>query len=144
MPRVVIKKSELPPISGENNSYVLRFRLVSQDRNRTSFWTPIYEVDVPETTTVPYDLHKMNGVNGKIVNVFWDDASSIEYDIYVKWYMVPSDPDAVWEYKGTTSGTTFNLIDPDAHAYQVAVQSSTYPKQRYANYTIFESPVENL
>jgi hypothetical protein len=144
MPRVVIKKADLPPINAEDDDYVLRFRLVSQDRNRTSFWTPLYQIYVQPVATISYDIHKMNAVNGKVVNVFWDDSASIEYDVYVKWYMTSSDPNAVWEYKGTTRATTFNLIDPDAHSYQVAVQVSTYPKERFNNYTLFESPKANL
>lgn len=37
MPRVRVKESDLPPV-GPNGKYLVRFRVVSVDENRTSHW----------------------------------------------------------------------------------------------------------
>ena len=51
--KVIIKKNDLPPISADDEGYNLRIRLVSQDRNRISFWTPLYTVNAPGVTEIP-------------------------------------------------------------------------------------------
>lgn len=145
MPRVTIKKEDLPPISADDEGYNLKIRLISQDRNRTSFWTPLYTVDAPAVTEIPYNMHTVNTGSGKVVNLAWDDPQvNRNYDVYVKWYMTAGDPNAIWEYKGTTSANTYVVIDPVAHSFQVSVQTVTYPKAYSVRYSLFTSPVTNL
>ena len=38
--KVIVQKKNLPSISGTNNKYIIRYRIVSEDRNRTSHWSP--------------------------------------------------------------------------------------------------------
>jgi hypothetical protein len=43
----VVKKlrvpaSELPPLNINNQAFILRYRFVSEDKNRLSHWSPIY------------------------------------------------------------------------------------------------------
>lgn len=145
MPRVIINKNDLPPISSDDEGYNVRVRLISQDRNRSSFWTPLYTVAAPEVTEIPYNVHVVNTGSGKTVNIVWEDPqNNKEYDVYVKWYMVSSDPDAVWTYKGSTFSNTYTLIDPGAHSFQVSVQKVTYPKAYINRYSLFTSPVDNI
>lgn len=154
MPKVVIKKDELPPISANDMGYNVRVRLISQDRNRVSFWTPIYNAEAPLTTQIPYGLEINNTtvyINGspsnkKIVNVFWRDSeNNKEYDIYVKWYATNGDPNAYWQYAGTTLSSDFSLIDYNSnHSVQVAVQKPTYPREYDTNYAYFTSIVHSL
>lgn len=40
--RVIIPRGDLP--NPEGQTFYVRFRIVSQDRNRVSAWTPIFEV----------------------------------------------------------------------------------------------------
>jgi hypothetical protein len=44
--KVVIPKSKLPAYSGENQSYIVRYRIVSEDKNRNSHWSPQYKLPV--------------------------------------------------------------------------------------------------
>lgn len=145
MPKIIINKNDLPPISADDEGYNVRLRLISQDRNRSSFWTPLYTVAAPAVTEIPYNIHIVNTGSGQTVNIVWEDPNANrEYDVYVKWRMTPSDPNAVWAYKGSTFSNTYSLIDPGAHSVQVSVQKVTYPKAYIQRYSLFTSPEENL
>jgi hypothetical protein len=144
MHKVIIKKEDLPPISVDDTGYNLRVRLISQDRNRSSFWTPLITIEVPAVDSIQYVIKK-ESIGTKTLNVIWDDTqNNKEYDIYVKWYMSPGDVDATWIYKGSTFSNNYSLIDPDAHSYQVSVQTITYPKMYTSRYSLFTSPVTNI
>ena len=52
MPKIIIKKEELPPISTDDTGYNVRVRLISQDRNRSSFWTPLVTIVSPQVTAI--------------------------------------------------------------------------------------------
>jgi hypothetical protein len=47
--KVVIEKKDLPPLTPDGE-YLIRYRIVSEDKNRNSHWSPIYTLD---TTRVP-------------------------------------------------------------------------------------------
>ena len=48
MAKIIIPKEKLPNVSDNNAFVYVRFRLTSEDRNRVSAWTPIFEVAKPE------------------------------------------------------------------------------------------------
>lgn len=149
MPRIIIKKDDLPPISADDEGYNIKLRLISQDRNRTSYWTPILQVEAPQVTEIPYVFNVSNFTspsgNQKTVTVVWNDPNNNkQYDVYVKWYASAGDPNAQWEYAGSTFANTYSLISPTAHSFQVAVQRLTYPKEYVQRYALFTSAVHNL
>lgn len=155
MPKIIIKKDDLPPISADDEGYNIRLRLVSQDRNRSSFWTPLVTIDAPQVTEIPYGIEiknqsiVINGVpqNKKTITVFWRDTVQYtkEYDVYVKWYATNGDPNAVWQYVGSTFSDSFYLVDyNDDHSFQIAVQKTTYPKEYTQKYALFTSIVHSL
>jgi hypothetical protein len=63
MPKVTITKDKLPPINGESESYFTRFRIISDDRNNKSYWSPIYQI--PVAYCPPY-THSATGTVGTI------------------------------------------------------------------------------
>ena len=70
-----------------NSNYVLRYRIVSEDRNRTSHWSPIYQVSPVATSikTVDSNIEFMN-IDGNTLNIGWtaDDLDVKQYfDVYV-------------------------------------------------------------
>lgn len=155
MPKITIKKDLLPPISADDEGYNLKIRLISQDRNRSSYWTPLYTIEAPQVTEIPYGIEVknmsvvVNGIptNKKTVNVFWRDTTeySKEYDVYVKWYATAGDPNAEWVYAGQTLGDTFFLVNyNNDHYVQVAVQKVTYPKKYVQKYALFTSIIHTL
>jgi hypothetical protein len=42
--KVTIAKKDLPPLT-PNGEYLIRYRIISEDKNRTSHWSPIYTLD---------------------------------------------------------------------------------------------------
>lgn len=50
--KVTITKKELPPLT-PNGEYLLRYRIISEDKNRTSHWSPIYTLDLRRVVKGP-------------------------------------------------------------------------------------------
>ena len=48
MAKIVIPKEKLPNVPDNNNLVYIRFKIVSEDRNRSSAWTPIFVISKPE------------------------------------------------------------------------------------------------
>jgi hypothetical protein len=42
--QVIIENKDFPPLSPDGE-YLIRYRIVSEDKNRTSHWSPIYKLD---------------------------------------------------------------------------------------------------
>jgi hypothetical protein len=57
--KVTIEKKDLPPLT-PNGEYLIRYRIISEDKNRTSHWSPIYTLDLrrvqKETNDAASDL----------------------------------------------------------------------------------------
>jgi hypothetical protein len=41
---VVIPTEDLPPLQPQQTNYVIRYRVVSEDKNRSSAWSPIITI----------------------------------------------------------------------------------------------------
>jgi hypothetical protein len=65
---LIIKKEDLPPISGSSQSYPIRYRLVSEDRSKFSYWSPIFNIPVQRNYSV-VTLPVSNA--GTIVSAVW-------------------------------------------------------------------------
>ena len=70
-----IPVNELPPISSETEGYSLRYRVVSEDKNRVSHWSPLYLVK-PEYTYVPGSI-QFNSSN-QVANITWDSVTVLK------------------------------------------------------------------
>lgn len=137
--KIIIPKSQLPGflVSGETNTYILRYRFVSEDRNRTSHWSPVYKIiaeDTPQEILNTMVIDKAN----KVVNVSWQPQSNIlEYHIYVNWN---NGSENDWEYYAQTSQTNYSIVyGLDKTFLKVAVQVKTIPLEKNASATLFEN-----
>ena len=132
--KVTILKKDLPNYIGDNSSlsYEIRYRVVSEDRNRSSHWSPIYKVG--ETSTydeVGFDIEDIAGTSIPH-NVYIDDSNHLaaitwtmpsllitnptneqkltqvyegslkSFDVYVQWKISGSYGDWIWV--GTSNG----------------------------------------
>lgn len=137
--KVILPKEDLPPVSLLSNGtygYIMRYRIVSEDQNRFSHWSPIREVAVPTITAV-------NGAvtfSGSVASVTWgDDEGRPSYDVFVKF------DDGEYFYHGTTSTHQYDfLIEEGATSLQVAIQIASTSNQRAAAIEIFESETVDL
>lgn len=64
-----ISIDDLPSISSDTGGYSVRYRIISEDKNRVSHWSPVHLV-IPAYTFVP-GLIKFSSGN-QIANITWD------------------------------------------------------------------------
>ena len=85
--KVVIGKDELPAVDLETRSYNIRYRLISEDRNRVSHWSKMYNLEAPVITPITeYSMVITNAHD--MVDVAWnlDQITETAYfDIWVRW-----------------------------------------------------------
>lgn len=126
----------------------LRFRLISEDRNRISAWTPIFSVD-PEFVFV----RGLDNIKGKIdvrknvgvVSVSWDsigvykyfDSSSTYigispvYDIWIRWAGVSGANPSNWIYQERIVATSTNIVIPPTYTNPNPPYQDILPKYLY-------------
>jgi hypothetical protein len=141
--KVIIKKQDLPAFSGELQSYLVRYRVVSEDRNRTSHWSPRYKVNVePEINreTVPPEAWISHSValseNKQVITIVWTPPANLkpDFDLYVKW---GSD---AFKHVASIQTSSYTIQVPSGYnTVEFAVQVATFPKQRSTKATLFES-----
>lgn len=136
--KVIVQKKNLPSISGINNKYIVRYRIVSEDKNRTSHWSPQYKVGAPLISTINHSI-AVDAISN-VIRLVWDQVQDIsEYDIYVKW-----DSNS-WQYIGPSSTNTYScLIKDGASQVMFAVQIPTFPKNRFTASTLFQTVLTDL
>lgn len=132
--KVRLSKSNLPEVSRLSDGrygYVVRYRIISEDQNRFSHWSPIRELAIPDVSRVNGDI----AVTGSIVQVVWEESADASvYDIFVKF------DGGDYEYKTTTQTTQYSLVIPyDVMFVQVLVQVASIEKEKAEFLEIFES-----
>lgn len=85
-------EKNLPDIISNLEGYLVRYRIISEDRNRTSHWSPVYLVKPGYEFVVG---QTSLGKSSDHVNIIWDpvtiqkDGNFIrvanEYDIWLRW-----------------------------------------------------------
>jgi hypothetical protein len=115
--KVTITKEDLPPLT-PNGEYLIRYRIISEDKNRTSHWSPIYTLDAKSfIEEVSGDLQISN--SSLAINTVWEAADiSSSYDIFVSFgiYDVGSATIA-WDsyvYHGSSTSTSYSFLRPTA------------------------------
>ena len=118
--KVIIPNNALPLVSYDANDlyYDIRYRIISEDRNRTSHWSPIYTVDaLPFIEDVSGDLQLSNG--SLAINAVWGTSTfASSYDIFVSFgiYNVGTSTVA-WDsyvYHGSSASNSYSFLRPDA------------------------------
>lgn len=158
--KVTISKNNLPPINSEEEKYVVRYRIISEDRNRISHWSPQFEISPvpvldPEELSLPQNI-SLEVVGDSIVTKWNTSAQAQEefaknpslelssYDIYVAWGSQAGSVGTL-NYFATVSGN-YAIIpkDPTALAVRIVIQNMTYPRQYVARSAIADSNVFDL
>lgn len=141
--KAIIKKEDLPAFNGELQNYLVRYRVVSEDKNRASHWSQYYEVEVvPEIdrTSIPPEPWISHSLvlseNKQIINVVWTPPTNLksDFDLYVKW--------GADDFKYLASIQTSSYTVQTLTGYSTvmfALQVPTFPKKRFTKATLFES-----
>lgn len=148
--KLKIFKKDLPAVS-PNNEYYVRYRIISEDKNKTSHWSPIFQVpanpvqSVTGTVTLNRSVDtwgdlasSTSSVNTPIVISSWGtEEGRGKYDVFV----VYNNSTTSFTFLGTTTETNYSFrVDSSANTAKIIVQvESLPPKQLYNNLKIFES-----
>jgi hypothetical protein len=139
-----VLKEDVPGVSSTNPNalgYFVRYRIVSNDKNRSSHWSPYHFLLTGELQTVECSV-TTSGTSPKVINMVWQhpkisqDSNEIsvfkEYDIYIKTNLRD------WYFLASSSSTQFSSLVPSgASSIQVAVQVPVYPKIYNVDAAIF-------
>ena len=114
--KVILPSSSLPPVNAENK-YAYRYRIVSEDKNRTSSWSPIKTIDAPPVILFDEEDGDVI-VSGNSITVTWPDENDRpKYDVFVKF------DSGTYTYHGTTPIHTYSFIKlTGATTVSVAIQ----------------------
>lgn len=132
----------LPPVNSDTGGYFVRFRVVSQDKNRKSAWSPIYSV-APEYTLVSGEIGHFT--SGNILSLSWEPVQLLindnlirnvnGYDIWVKWDTED------WLYKASTSETSYNVVIPSGKSYYaVKIYRRSSEQQQLQQFEVYNIP----
>lgn len=131
--KAIVPKESLPPVDSETAGYVVRYRIISEDKNRTSHWSPVYLIQ-PDYTFTP-GVIAFNKA-GSIASLVWDSVSinkinegstyfirkESQYDFWVRWDRGGSNGD--WLYKERLSTTSLSIPVPSTYTVNGVVQPS--------------------
>jgi hypothetical protein len=123
-----ILENRLPAINSITEGYEVRYRVISEDKNRTSHWSPIFLVK-PEYTYVPGTIHHTKA--GDVSTVAWNSVEikkgttlikeAMSYDVWVKW---DRGDGGDWEYRSRIDTSSIALITPSTYKIGGIVQGS--------------------
>jgi len=133
--KAIIKKALLPAIDSNNVGYIFRYRVVSEDKNRTSQWSPVNIVADDTITGVSGALQ----ISQTITTVVWDDElNRPKYDIFVGF------DSATPIYHGTSPIHTYSFLNTGITDVRVIIQVEGSQKTLNASLEIYDSGIEFL
>lgn len=156
--KVTVAKNDLPPINAEEGKYVVRYRIISEDRNRISHWSPQFLISPsPIDLEAAEDKNIVLSVVGSSLVARWNvsawaqeefaknpSLSLSSYDVYVAWGSSQGSVGTI-DYFATVSGNYITIpIEPGAAAVRVIIQNMTYPHQYFAKVAIADSDVFDI
>ena len=114
--KIKIDQDSFPAINSITGKYDIRYRIVSEDKNRTSHWSPIISID-PQYTYVSGNIEISSS---GITTIAWDTVTikigsqvvrqAKDYDVWVKWSKPAGNGD--WNYVQRISANSITLVHP--------------------------------
>ena len=133
--KAIVPKESLPPVDSETAGYVVRYRIISEDKNRTSHWSPTFVTNAVPTETVNGAL----SITSSIITAVWDDElNRPQYDIFVKF------DSGAFSYHGTSPTHTYSFLNTGTTSVHVKIQIASSVKEVKESLVIFDSGVESL
>lgn len=158
--KVTVLKNALPPINAEEEKYVVRYRIISEDRNRISHWSPQFSISPePVSLEAAEDQNIILEFVGDSLIAKWNVSSRAQeefaknpslslssYDVYVAWGSQQGSTEPITSaYFATVSGNYISIPkDPSAASVRVVVQNMTYPRQYLPRVAIADSGVFDI
>jgi len=145
--RIIVPRDRLPVLNSLSQKYAVRYRLTNENRNRFSYWSPIFSVDPEFTynTSGEILIEKHTGYS----TIVWNPASVekdgrnvgelAEYDLWLRWGTASALGD--WIYKERLSVTSINVLKPNSSFNHLSVEiyPAAQPVLRKATYDVNQS-----
>lgn len=129
--KVIVPKSLLPAVN-KDNEYIVRFRIVSENRNRISDWSKKFLVSASEVISADADFL----IAGRVVTIVWNDPDKRPaYDIFVA-----SDTSS-FVFNGSSVSSTYSFINQATTTFKYAIQIQSIDKVYTPALVIYESNV---
>jgi hypothetical protein len=136
--KVTIKKSLLPPIDYDTQKYNIRYRIISEDKNRASHWSSIYN-SLGSNIVVTSGAVSITSTNPKIITAVWgDENSSLTYDVFVKF------DSNQFVYKGIVTGHSYSFANQGTTSVRVKIQIVSSKKEIKDSFLVYDSGVQSL
>ena len=133
--KVIIRKASLPALDHDKVGYVFRYRIVSEDKNRTSQWSPINLVLDDSITAVTGAVQ----VSTSVISAVWgDELNRPKYDVFVGFDGVTA------TYHGTSPIHSYQFIKTGTTNVRVIIQVESSEKTLNANLQIYNSGLVSL
>jgi hypothetical protein len=133
--KVIIKKASLPALDHDKVGYIFRYRIVSEDKNRTSQWSPINLVLDDSITAVAGAVQ----VSASVISAVWgDELNRPKYDVFVGFDGTTA------TYHGTTPIHSYQFIKTGTTNVRVIIQVESSEKTLNANLQIYNSGLVSL
>jgi hypothetical protein len=135
--KIIIKKQEFPPLAKleeEVYGYFLRYRVVSEDKNRFSHWSEITPLTLFSVDSLPGQVEGALNITESSIAIVWgDEVNRPSYDIFVRF------DDGDFFYHGTSPIHTYIILaQPGFSSVEVAIQVESIVKERSEVLTICE------
>lgn len=133
MPRVVIPQTNFIEQDIYTQKYNVRYRIVSDNQNNISYWSPIFEVDPeiifwPGTVDIPGSIY-LEKLGSDFVTITWDSVALYKevsgtltnigelpfYDLWIKWAQNSGANPSDWIYKERIASTSLNINIPSSY-----------------------------
>jgi uncharacterized protein (DUF2141 family) len=130
-----ILKSSLPPIDHDTEKYNIRYRVISEDKNRTSHWSPIYNSDGVDLVVTSGAVSKI----GDVITAVWGDQNDFpEYDVFVKF------DSGDFAYHGKSKEHSYSFLKTGTTTVRVKIQIVSSKKEIKSALNIFDSGTVSL
>lgn len=125
--KLIIKNSDLPEILAKEEGYLIRYRIISEDKNRISHWSPLKLIQ-PDYTFVSGTIKESSSQG--ITTFAWDPVTikigsntvrqAHEFDIWIRFDRNDSGD---WLYKQRIDGNTYSIPNPTTYTINGVVQA---------------------
>jgi hypothetical protein len=142
--KAVVLQSSLPPVNTQTEAYSLRYRIISEDRNRSSHWSPVYNIK-PEYELDPYGQLLVEKNAGHVL-IIWNPVTikknnniirkALQYDIWLRWHKSDAGD---WQYFERVEGTSLTIIPADTYFIN-GVDQETLPNRLDVEIYLVGSP----
>jgi hypothetical protein len=142
-----VKPENLPPIivttdAAEVGKYYLRYRVVSEDGNRRSAWSPVKIVTAADFSTTTVNLNAVSDGTKFILSWTSPHVYMTKYDIYVAWSSNSGSTYTSYSYEGRSTGSSFVIDIPATYQSEDGTKLAKFAIQLPTSPQILNTPAQ--